>query len=74
MPHSRKAVELVFDEPGQFGPGAGLGVGDEGGCGLLNQAVWRALLEAVTFVVERGTIRRPLGLPADALHARRPTW
>ena len=32
---------------------------------LLHQSIQRGLLGAVTFVVDRGTIRRPLGL-ADA--------
>lgn len=33
-----------------------------------HQAVQRGLLGAVAFVVERGAIRRPLGLPANDLH------
>jgi hypothetical protein len=28
----------------------------------------------VALVVDRGAIRRPLGLPADGLHARLPKW
>jgi hypothetical protein len=43
-------------------------VGDEAGRVLLHQAVQRGLLGAVAFVVERGAIRRPLGLPANGLH------
>ena len=39
---------------------------------LLHQALQRALLGAVAFVVERGAIGRPLGLSADGLHARLP--
>ena len=35
-------------------------------------AVQRGLLRAVALVVDRGAIRRPLGLPADGLHARLP--
>jgi hypothetical protein len=30
-----------------------------------HQALWPDLLGAVAFVVERGVIGRPLGLPAD---------
>ncbi len=69
-----EGVELVLDEPRQLGPGAGLGVGDEAGRMLLHQAVQRGLLRAVALVVDRGAIRRPLGLPADGLHARLPKW
>jgi hypothetical protein len=28
----------------------------------------------MAFVVDRGTVRRPLGLSADGLHARLPRW
>ena len=69
-----EGVELVLDEPRQLGSGAGLGVGDEAGRVLLHQAVQRGLLRAVALVVDRGAIRRPLGLPADGLHARLPRW
>ena len=47
---------LSFDEPGQLGPGAGLGMGDETGRMLLHQAVQRGLLGAVALVAE------PVGL------------
>jgi hypothetical protein len=63
-----EGVELVLDEPRQVGTGAGLGAGNEAGRVLLHQAVQRGLLGAVAFVVERGAIRRPLGLPANGLH------
>ncbi|HMO45435.1 MAG TPA: hypothetical protein PKB14_05395 [Rubrivivax sp.] len=63
-----EGFELVFDEPGQLGTGAGLGVRDEAGRMLLHQAIQRGLLGAMAFVVERGAIGRPLGLPADGLH------
>ena len=36
---------------------------------LLRQAVQRGLVGAATFVVDRGAIGRPLGLPGDGLHA-----
>jgi hypothetical protein len=36
--------------------------------------VKRGLFRAVAFVVDQGAIRRPLGLPADGLHARLPKW
>lgn len=70
----QEGVELVVDEAGQLGTRAGFGVGDEAGCVLLRKAVLRGLFRAVAFVVDRGAIRRPLGLPADGLHARLPNW
>ncbi|MCU0921673.1 MAG: hypothetical protein MUF16_15290 [Burkholderiaceae bacterium] len=63
-----EGVELVFDEARQFGAGAGLGVRNEAGRVLLHQAVQRGLLGAMALVVDRGAIRRPLGLPANGLH------
>ena len=48
--------------------GTGLGVRDEAGRVLLHQAVQRGLLGAVAFVVQRGAVRRPLGLPAGGVH------
>jgi len=58
----------------QFRTSDGFGLGDEG-CGvLLHQAVQRGLLRAVALVVNRGAIRRPLGLPADGLQVRLPKW
>jgi hypothetical protein len=63
-----EGVELVLDESRQFGSGAGLGVSDEAGRVLLHQAVQRGLLWAVAFVVQRGAVRRPLGLPAGGVH------
>ena len=72
-----ESVELVFDEPRQRGPGAGLGVGDEAGRVLLHQAVQHGLLGAVALVVEpvgwggprcaRSRARRP---PAGDRHGR----
>ena len=56
-----EGIELVLDEARQFGPGAGLGVGDEAGGMLLHEAIQRSLLGAVAFVVERGAVRRPQG-------------
>jgi hypothetical protein len=64
-----KSVELVLDEAGQLGAGAGLGVGHEAGRVLLHNAVQRGLLRAMALVVDRGASWRPLGLPADGLHA-----
>jgi hypothetical protein len=63
-----EGVELVFDEPWQFGAGAGLGVGDEAGRVLLHKSVQRGLLRALTLVVDRGATRRPLGLLRRGLH------
>lgn len=45
-----EGVELVLDEPRQLGVRAGLGVGDEAGRMLLDQAVQRGLLRSVAFV------------------------
>jgi len=70
----REGIGLVLDEPGQLGTGAGLGLGDEDGHVLLHQTVHRGLLRSGALVVERGAIRRPLGLPADGLHAWLPKW
>jgi hypothetical protein len=47
-----KGIELVLDEPRQFGAGAGLGVRDEAGCVLLHQALQRGLLRSVALVVD----------------------
>jgi hypothetical protein len=41
---------------------------------LSHQAVQRGLFCAVALEVDRGPVRRPLGLPADGLHARLPKW
>jgi hypothetical protein len=55
--------------------GAGLDARDEADCVLPNRPVQRDLLGAVALVVERGAVRRPLGLPAkcvqDGLPMRR---
>lgn len=64
-----EGFELVFDELRQAGGGCFLGLGEEGRGVLLHQAVQRSLLRAVALVLDRGAIRRPLGLPADGLHA-----
>ena len=69
-----EGVELVLDEARQLGAGAGLGVRDEAGRVLLHQAVQRGLLGAVPLVVQRGAVRRPLGLLDYGLHARLPRW
>ena len=63
-----EGVELVPDEPGQLGAGAGLGVRDEAGRVLLHQAVQRGLLGAVVFVVDLGPIVSPLVLLRRGLH------
>ena len=41
---------------------------------LLHQAVQRGLFRAVTLVVDRGAIGRPLRLLHRSLHARLPKW
>ena len=56
-----EGVELVLGEPRQLESGAGLGVGAKAGRVLLHQAVQRGLLGGGDVVVDRGTIRRPLG-------------
>jgi hypothetical protein len=69
-----EGVEPVLDEARQLECGVGLGVGDEAGRMLLHQAVQGSLLRAMPLVVQRGAVRRPLGLLADGLHARLPRW
>ena len=69
-----EGVELVFDELRQVGAGSVFGLGEEGRGVLLKQAVQRGLLWAVAIVVDRGAIRRPLGLLHRGLHARLPRW
>lgn len=69
-----KRVELVLDELRQVGACSIFGLRDEGRSVLLHQAVQRGLLRAVALVMDPGAIRRPLGLPADGLHARLPKW
>jgi hypothetical protein len=68
------SVELVLDDLRQVGPSSDFGLGEEGGRVLLHQAVQRGLFRAVALAMDRGAIRRPLGLPADGLHARLPKW
>ena len=70
----QKRVELVLDELRQVGAGSVFGLGKESRGVLLHQAVQRGLFRAVALVVNRGTLRRPLGLPANGLHARLPKW
>jgi len=68
-------VEIVFDELRQIGAGGVSSLGDEGRGLLLHQAVQRGLSRAVALValvMHRSASRRPLGLPADGLHARLP--
>ena len=67
-------VVLVLDELRQIGACSVFGLRDEGRGVLLHQAVQRGLFRAASLVVDRGAIRRPLGLPADGLHARLPKW
>ena len=65
-----EGVEPVLDELRQVG--AGLSLREEGRRVLLHQAVQRGLFRAVAFAVDRGAIRRPLGLPASGLHKGLP--
>ena len=74
MPHSRKVSNSALGVLQQVGAGSLFGLGKEG-CGMLqNQAVQRALLWAMAVVVDRGAIRRPLGLLHLGLHATIPKW
>ena len=69
-----EGVELVFDELRQVRARSIFGLGEEG-CGvLLHQAVQRGQFRALPLVVDRGAIRRLLGLPADGLHEGLPKW
>ena len=70
----QEGVELILDELRQVGASLGLSLLDEGRHVLLPQAVKRGLFRAVALVVDWDAIRRPLGLPADGLHARLPKW
>jgi hypothetical protein len=49
-------------------------VRDDARCVLLHQVVQSGLPSAVSLVVDRGAIGRPLGLPEIGLHARFPKW
>ena len=64
-----ECIELVFDEGRQARTCGGLHVGEECLGVLLDQPVQRGLLGPMALVVDRGTIRRPVGLPTDGLHA-----
>ena len=70
----QEGLELVFEERRQVGTGSVFGLGEEGRGVLLHQSVQRGLLRAVALVVDRGAIRRPLGLPANCLRSRLPKW
>ena len=70
----QEGVELVFDESRQVGASSVFGLAEEGRCVLLHQSVQSGLFRAVALVVDRGEIRRPLGLPADELHAGLLKW
>jgi len=70
----QEGVEFVFDELRQVGAGGVLGLGEEGRSVLLHQAVQRGLFRAVAIVVDKGAIRRPLGLLHRGLHAGLPKW
>jgi len=68
------ALEALARRRGNDLPAEGIIVVPIGGAMLLHQAVQRGLLRPVALVVDRGATRRPLGLPADGLHARLPRW
>ena len=64
--------DLVLDELRQVGPS--LSRREKGRSALLHQVVQRGLFRAVALIVGRSSILRPLGLPANGLHARFPSW
>ncbi len=57
MPHSRKASNSSLRVLRQIGSGGGFDLGEEVRGVLLDQAVQRGLLGAVTLVVDRDAIR-----------------
>lgn len=57
-----------------FAPKSGALLASEATCVLLHRAVQRGLFRALAPAVHRGAIWRPLGLPADGLHARLAKW
>ena len=61
-----EGVELVFDELRKVCAGCVFGLSEERRGVLLHMAVQRGLFRAVALVVDRGAVRRPLGLPAGA--------
>ena len=73
-PAFEEGVELVLNELRQASACSVFGLGDEGRGVLLHQAVQRGLFRAVALVVNRRAIGRPLGLPANDLHAGLPKW
>jgi hypothetical protein len=73
-PAFEEGVELVFDELRQVCAGRVFGLSEERRGVLLHKAVQRGLFRAVAFLVDRGAVRRPPGLPADGLRARLLKW
>ena len=69
-----EGVELSLDEMRQVCAGSVFGLSEKHRGVLLHEAVQRSLFSAVAFVVDRGSMLRPLGLPAAGLHARLPKW
>jgi hypothetical protein len=65
----QEGAEPILDELRQVGAGSVFGLGEEGHGVFLHQAVQRCLFRAVALEMDRGAIRRPLGRPADGLHA-----
>jgi hypothetical protein len=71
---ARGALNSSSANYGRSAAGSVFGLGEEGRCVLLHQSVQRGLFRAVAIVVDRGAIRRPLGLPAAGLHDGLPKW
>jgi hypothetical protein len=67
-----EGIELIPHKLRQVGAGCCLSLLEESGGVLLHQAVQRGLHRWVVLVVDRGAVRRPLGLPANGLPARLP--
>jgi hypothetical protein len=62
---------LASDIAGQVGTRASFDVRDQAGRVPLHQVVQRGLLRSVVVGVDRGSIGRQLGLPADDFHTQR---
>jgi hypothetical protein len=69
-----EGVELNLCDLRYVGPSSIFGLCEEGRGVPLHWAARRGLFRAVALLVDWGAVLRPLGLPADGLHARLPTW
>ncbi len=60
---------LNSSQTNELRQGGAFGPDEERGGVLLHRTVQRGLLRALPLGLDPGAIRRPLGLPADGLHA-----